>query len=172
ALERFVERGRLVEGEFRPGGTQREWCDADVLRMIRRRSLAKLRKEAEPVEAPAYARLLTTWQNATKKRRGLDALLDAIDALQGYPLPASIFEREILAARVDDYSPSDLDTLSAAGEIVWQGVEPLGERDGRIALYLTERRALLHRSHESHKSHGTHGTDGTHGPTPPIVDYL
>jgi ATP-dependent helicase Lhr and Lhr-like helicase len=143
ALERFVERGRLVEGEFRPGGTQREWCDADVLRMIRRRSLAKLRKEAEPVEVPAYARLLTTWQNAAKKRRGLDALLDAIDALQGYPLPASIFEREVLAARIDDYSPSDLDTLSAAGEIVWQGVEPLGERDGRIALYLTDKRSLL-----------------------------
>jgi ATP-dependent Lhr-like helicase len=143
ALERFVERGRLVEGEFRPGGTQREWCDADVLRMIRRRSLAKLRKEAEPVDAPAYARLLTTWQSAAKKRRGLDALLDAIDALQGYPLPASIFEREILAARIDDYSPSDLDTLSAAGEIAWQGVEPLGERDGRIALYLTDKRPLL-----------------------------
>jgi ATP-dependent Lhr-like helicase len=143
ALEKFVERGRLVEGEFRPGGTQREWCDADVLRMIRRRSLAKLRKEAEPVDVPAYARLLTRWQNAAKKRRGLDALLDAIDALQGYPLPASIFEREILAARIDDYSPSDLDTLSAAGEIVWRGVEPLGEKDGRIALYLTDKAPLL-----------------------------
>ena len=143
ALERYVERGRLVEGEFRPGGTQREWCDADVLRMIRRRSLAKLRKEAEPVDVPSYARLLTRWQGAAKKRRGLDALLDAIDALQGYPLPASIFEREILSARIDDYSPSDLDTLSAAGEIVWQGVEPLGEKDGRIALYLTDKLPLL-----------------------------
>jgi ATP-dependent helicase Lhr and Lhr-like helicase len=163
ALEKFVERGRLVEGEFRPGGTQREWCDADVLRMIRRRSLAKLRKEAEPVDVPAYARLLTRWQGAAKKRRGLDALLDAIDALQGYPLPASIFEREILSARIDDYSPSDLDTLSAAGEIVWSGIEPLGERDGRIALYLTERRPLLHTSHESHESHKSH---------PPILDYL
>jgi len=138
-LERFVERGKLVEGEFRPGGTQREWCDADVLRSIRRRSLAKLRKEAEPVEAPAFARLLTTWQNAAKKRPGLDALLDVIDSLQGYPLAASIFESEILTARIDDYSPSDLDTLSAAGEIVWIGVEPLGEHDGRIAIYLTDR---------------------------------
>ena len=158
ALERFVERGRLIEGEFRPGGTQREWCDAEVLRMIRRRSLAKLRKEAEPVDVPAYARLLTTWQNAAKKRRGLDALLDAIDALQGYPLPASIFEREILAARIDDYSPSDLDTLSAAGEIVWSGVEPLGERDGRIALYLTDTAALLRPNQEPISS--------------PILDYL
>ena len=111
--------------------------------MIRRRSLAKLRKEAEPVDVPAFSRLLTRWQGAAKKRKGLDALLDAIDALQGYPLPASIFEREILSARIDDYSPSDLDTLSAAGEIVWQGIEPLGERDGRIALYLTDRQPLL-----------------------------
>jgi len=158
ALEKFVERGRLVEGEFRPGGTQREWCDADVLRMIRRRSLAKLRKEAEPVEVAAYGRLLTRWQNAAKKRRGLDALLDALDALQGYPLPASIFEREILAARIDDYSPSDLDTLSAAGEIVWTGVEPLGERDGRIALYLTDRAPLLRPIREP--------------VTSPILDYL
>src|SRR5205823_1016813 len=91
----------------------------------------------------AYARLLGTWQNVSKTRRGLDALLDAIDALQGYPLPASIFESEILAARIAEYSPADLDTLSAAGEIVWTGVEPLGERDGRIALYLTDRFPLL-----------------------------
>jgi ATP-dependent Lhr-like helicase len=167
-LERFVERGRLVEGEFRPGGTQREWCDADVLRMIRRRSLAKLRKEAEPVDVPAYARLLTRWQNAAKKRRGLDALLDAIDALQGYPLPASIFEREILSARIEDYSPSDLDTLSAAGEIVWTGVEPLGEKDGRIALYLTDKLPLLV------ESAGQAGalTAAARPPHSTILDYL
>jgi ATP-dependent Lhr-like helicase len=137
-LERFVERGRLVEGEFRPQGTQREWCDADVLRSIRQRSLAKLRKEVEPVEQPVLARLFTTWQNVVKRRRGVEALLDTIELLQGYPLAASIFESEILAARLDEYRPSDLDTLSAAGEIVWTGVEPLGGKDGRIALYLTD----------------------------------
>ncbi|MDP9361561.1 MAG: winged helix DNA-binding domain-containing protein, partial [Acidobacteriota bacterium] len=135
ALQRFVERGRLVEGEFRPGGTQREWCDGDVLRAIRRRSLAKLRKEVEPVETKAYVRLIGAWQLVTKKRRGLEGLLEVIEALQGAALPASIFESEILAARIDGYKPSDLDTLSAAGEIVWTGVEPLGGRDGRIALY-------------------------------------
>ena len=144
ALERFVERGRLIEGEFRPGGTQREWCDNDVLSAIRRRSLAKLRKEVEPVETKAYVRLINHWQFVTKKRRGLEGLLEVIEALQGAALPASIFESEILAARIDGYKPSDLDTLSAAGEIIWTGVEPLGDRDGRIALYLTDHLPLLH----------------------------
>ncbi|HEY2091228.1 MAG TPA: DEAD/DEAH box helicase [Thermoanaerobaculia bacterium] len=136
ALETFVERGRLTEGEFRPGGTQREWCDTEVLRAIRQRSLAKLRKEIEPVEPRALARLMSAWQGVTKRRRGLDALLEAIETLQGYPMAASIFESEILAARIDEYKPSDLDTLTSAGEVVWRGVEPLGERDGRIALFL------------------------------------
>ncbi|HEX3583916.1 MAG TPA: DEAD/DEAH box helicase, partial [Thermoanaerobaculia bacterium] len=138
ALETFVERGRLTEGEFRPGGTQREWCDTEVLRGIRQRSLAKLRKEVEPVEPRALARLMGAWQGVTKKRRGLDALLEVIETLQGYPMAASIFESEILAARIEDYKPSDLDTLTSAGEVIWRGVEPLGERDGRIALYLAQ----------------------------------
>ncbi|MGZ5462541.1 MAG: Lhr family helicase [Thermoanaerobaculia bacterium] len=142
-LERFVERGRLIEGEFRPEGTQREWCESEVLRTIRRRSLAKLRKEAEPVDPRVLARLFSNWQGVTRKRRGLDALLEVIEALQGFPMAASIFEGEVLAARIADYKSSDLDTLSAAGEIVWVGVEPLGERDGRIALYLTDHLPLL-----------------------------
>jgi ATP-dependent Lhr-like helicase len=158
-LERLVARGRLTEGEFRPDGTQREWCDADVLRVIRRRSLAKLRHETEPVDTPVFARLLTSWQGVTKKRRGLDALLEVVESLQGYPIAASILEREILAARIEDYKPSDLDTLSAAGEIVWVGVEPLGERDGRIALYLTDHLPLLH-------------TPAEVPADDPIVDYL
>ena len=158
ALERFVERGRFIEGEFRPGGTQREWVDNEVLRTIRRRSLAKLRKEAEPVDPPVLARLFTHWQGVTRKRRGLDALLEVIEALQGFPMAASIFESEILAARVEGYKPSDLDTLSAAGEIVWTGVEALGERDGRIALYLTDHLPLLHQPQAVENS--------------PILDYL
>ncbi|HEX9985955.1 MAG TPA: crosslink repair DNA glycosylase YcaQ family protein [Thermoanaerobaculia bacterium] len=145
-LAKFVERGRLIEGDFRPGGTQREWVESDVLRIIRRRALAKLRKEAEPVDQPALARLFTHWQHAIRKRRGLDALLETIETLQGYPMAASIFETEILDARLEDYKPSDLDTLSTAGEIVWVGVEPLGERDGRIAVYLTDHLPMLHRS--------------------------
>jgi ATP-dependent Lhr-like helicase len=137
-LARLAGVGRVVQGEFRPGGTHREWCDADVLRTLRQRSLARLRHEVEPVEQEALGRLATTWQGVIKPRFGLDAPLDAIDQLQGAPLPASILETEILPARVAGYVPGDLDYLLSAGEVVWVGVEPLGERDGRLALYLTD----------------------------------
>src|SRR5581483_5901491 len=137
-LLRLTAEGRLVEGEFRPGGTRREWTDAGVLRMLRRRSLAKLRHEVEPVDQSVLARLTTTWHGIVKKRHGADALLDAIEQLQGAPLPASILETEILPARIDAYDPADLDAITAAGEIAWVGVEALGERDGRVALYLAD----------------------------------
>jgi ATP-dependent Lhr-like helicase len=137
-LIRLTGEGRLVEGEFRPGGTRREWTDAGVLRMLRRRSLARLREEVEPVEHPALGRFTTTWQGIVRRRQGSDGLLDAIEQLQGAPLPASILETEILPARIDAYDPADLDALTAAGEVVWVGVESLGERDGRIALYLAD----------------------------------
>ncbi|HEV3486042.1 MAG TPA: crosslink repair DNA glycosylase YcaQ family protein, partial [Vicinamibacterales bacterium] len=145
-LKELAAAGRLLEGEFRPGGAGREWCDPDVLQSIRRRSLAKLRKEVEPVDPAVLGRLVTTWQGAVRRRGGLDALLDTIENLQAAPLPASIFESEILAARIDAYNPSDLDALTAAGEVVWCGVEPLGERDGRLALYLTDHVARLRRT--------------------------
>ena len=144
-LKDLAFSGRLLEGEFRPGGSGREWCDPDVLQSVRRRSLAKLRKEVEPVEPPVLGRLITSWQGVVRRRAGLDALLDAIENLQGAPLPASILETEILAARVEGYNPADLDTLTAAGEVAWCGLEPLGERDGRLAVYLTDRMALLKR---------------------------
>jgi ATP-dependent Lhr-like helicase len=137
-LKALSASGRLLEGEFRPGGTGREWCDPDVLQSVRRRSLARLRKEVEPVEPAVFGRLLASWQGVSRPRLGLDALLDAIENLQGAPLPASIFESEILAARVQGYNPADLDALTAAGEITWCGLEPLGDRDGRLALYLTD----------------------------------
>jgi ATP-dependent helicase Lhr and Lhr-like helicase len=137
-LMRLAVEGRLLEGEFRPGGVDREWTDANVLRMVRRRSLAKLRHEVEPVDQSVLGRLTTTWQGIVKRRRGADALLDAIEQLQGAPLPASILETEILPARIDVYDPSDLDAVTAAGEVVWVGVEPLGEHDGRVALYLAD----------------------------------
>ena len=142
-LQKLVGLGRIVEGAFRPGGMQREWCDNEVLRTIRRRSLAKLRKEIEPVEQQTLARLFTHWQGVLTPRRGLDALLDVIETLQGAPLPASLLEREILPARLAGYKPADLDTLIAAGEVMWAGFEPLGERDGRIGLYLAEKLPLL-----------------------------
>jgi ATP-dependent Lhr-like helicase len=148
-LKEVASTGRLLEGEFRPGGSGREWCDADVLQSVRRRSLAKLRKEVAPVEPAVLGRLITSWQGVLRRRSGLDALLDAIDNLQGTPLPASIFETEILAARIEGYNPADLDTLTAGGEIVWCGVEPLGDRDGRVALYLTDHVARLRRTSES-----------------------
>ena len=138
-LQRLVQSGKVVEGGFRPGGIHREWCDNEVLRAIRRRSLARLRKEVEPVEQRTLARLLTRWQGVVQPRRGLDALLDVIENLQGAPLPASILETEILPARLLGYKPTDLDTLIAAGEVVWVGLDPIGERDGRIGLYLAEK---------------------------------
>ena len=137
-LMRLALEGRLVEGEFRPGGTRREWTDAGVLRMLRRKSLAKLRHEIEPVDQAVLGRFTTTWQGIVKRRHGADALLDAVEQLQGAPLPASILETEILPARIDGYDPADLDAVTAAGEVVWVGVEPLGERDGRVALYLAD----------------------------------
>ncbi|HMB81458.1 MAG TPA: hypothetical protein VKI43_15370, partial [Vicinamibacterales bacterium] len=137
-LSRLAAEGRLVDGEFRPGGTKREWTDPGVLRMLRRRSLAKLRHEVEPVDQDVLGRFATTWQGIVRRRTGPDALLDAIEQLQGAPLPASILETEILPARIDVYDPADLDAVTAAGEVVWVGVEPLGERDGRVALYLAD----------------------------------
>ncbi|MGZ5721148.1 MAG: Lhr family helicase, partial [Burkholderiales bacterium] len=131
-------QGRLLEGEFQPEGHHQEWCDQDVLRMIRRRTLARLRRDVEPVDQQVFARLVTRWQGVITPRRGLDALLDGIDSLQGAALPASDLEREILPARVSGYTPADLDTLVAAGEVAWVGIERIGERDGRIALYLSQ----------------------------------
>ncbi len=95
------------------------------------------------MEQATLARLFTRWQGVVQPRRGLDALLDVIENLQGAPLPASMLETEILPARLLGYKPADLDTLIAAGEVVWCGLEPIGERDGRVALYLAERLPLL-----------------------------
>jgi ATP-dependent Lhr-like helicase len=142
-LNRLVGTGRVVEGGFRPGGIHREWCDQEVLRTIRRKSLARLRKEVEPVEQATLARLFTRWQGVVQPRRGLDALLDVVENLQGAPVPASVLETEVLPARLLGYQPADLDTLIAAGEVVWVGLEAIGEKDGRVALYLAEKLPLL-----------------------------
>jgi ATP-dependent Lhr-like helicase len=142
-LQRLVGLGRVIEGGFRPGGLAREWVDAEVLRTVRRKSLARLRKEIEPVEQRTLARLFTRWQGVVQPRRGLDALLDTIENLQGAPLPASLLETEILPARIHGYKPADLDTLVAAGEVAWAGLDPLGERDGRIGLFLAEKLPAL-----------------------------
>jgi ATP-dependent Lhr-like helicase len=137
-LRRLHADGKLLEGEFRPEGIHREWCDPDVLQQVRRKTLARLRREVVPAEQRTFVRLLTRWHGVAVPRRGLDALLDAIEILQGAALTASDLEREILPARVLDYSPADLDALMAAGNVVWIGREQLGDRDGRIALYLAD----------------------------------
>jgi ATP-dependent Lhr-like helicase len=142
-LERLAEEDRVVEGEFLPGGRTREWCAAEVLRALKRRSLAKLRKEIEPVDNAAFARFLLEWQSVARPRAGLDALLTVVEQLAGAPLPASVLETEILPARLSGYKSADLDRLCAAGEVVWRGIAPVGPRDGRIALFLSDHYRLL-----------------------------
>src|SRR6202035_4935775 len=100
--------------------------------------LPKLRNEVEPVDQAVLGRFATRWQGLVRRRHGADALLDVVEQLQGASMPSSILETEILPARIDSYDPADLDAVIAAGEIVWVGVEALGERDGRIALYLAD----------------------------------
>jgi ATP-dependent helicase Lhr and Lhr-like helicase len=135
ALARLGAAGRLVQGEFRPGGLATEWCDAEVLRAIRRRSLAALRKEVEPVPADALARFTPAWQGlGARSSRGADGLLRAIEQLAGIPLPASAVESLVLPSRIADYTPALLDELTLAGEVVWAGAGSLAGNDGWLAL--------------------------------------
>ncbi len=142
-LERLEAEGRVASGAFLREGRGREWCDTDVLRRLKRQSLARLRQEVEPVDPPALARLLLDWQGVTAPRRGADGLLAAIEQLEGCPIVASTLESEILPARVEDYDPGLLDQLCASGEVIWRGLQPLGPRDGRLALYLRDHYRLL-----------------------------
>jgi ATP-dependent helicase Lhr and Lhr-like helicase len=149
AALRWLERqDRVLQGEFRPGGVSREWVDQEVLRRLKRRSLAALRAEVEPVEPAALGRFLPAWQHVRSAsgvagRRGLDALAETIAQLQGAPVPASVLEADVLPVRLDGYRPSDLDQLVAAGEVVWLGVEPLGASDGRVVLCFRDQVHLL-----------------------------
>lgn len=165
ALKRLAADGRVVEGEFRPHAVAEEqpvetldselmtidappsseWCDAEVLRKLRRRSLAALRAEVEPVDTAAYGRFLPAWQNVTtpgKSRssalRGLDGIITAVDQLSGVPVPASAWEPLVLASRVADYKPAMLDELMAAGELLWSGAGSLPGNDGWISLHVAD----------------------------------
>ncbi|MGW2541581.1 ATP-dependent helicase, partial [Kitasatospora sp. NPDC001574] len=146
-LHRLTAAGRLVQGEFRPveGHTAAvEWCDTDVLRRLRRRSLAALRQEVEPVPPRALAAFLPQWQHLAGHRlRGPDGLLRVVEQLQGAALPASALEKLVLPARLTDYSPGLLDELMAAGEIGWTGAGALPGKDGWISLHLAENAQLL-----------------------------
>jgi ATP-dependent Lhr-like helicase len=159
ALEELEADGRVTHGEFRPGGIEREWCDVDVLRRLRRRSLAALRKEVEPVDAAALARFLPAWQGADRPKGGVGALEEALGRLQGAAIPASILERDVLPARVRGYRPSDLDQLAAAGELVWIGAGAVGADDGRVLLCFRDQVPLLapDRPHEDEPDGELHG---------------
>ncbi|MCW2656263.1 MAG: lhr, partial [Jatrophihabitans sp.] len=135
ALARLSASGRLVQGEFRPGGIATEWCDAEVLRAIRRRSLAALRREVEPVPHAALARFIPAWQGlGARSTRGVDGLLRALEQLAGVAVPASALETLVLPSRVADYSPTLLDELTLAGEVVWAGAGSLAGNDGWVML--------------------------------------
>ena len=152
ALQRLAAEGRVAEGEFLPGGRGTEWCDTGMLRLLRRRCLAKLRREAEPVPPQVLARFLPAWQNvaaaagADRGRPGRarpDAVYDAIEQLAGAAIAASALETLVLPGRVPGYSPAVLDELTAAGEIVWSGAGGLPGGDGWLVLAPADAAPLL-----------------------------
>jgi ATP-dependent helicase Lhr and Lhr-like helicase len=136
-------RNQLVRGELRPGGSHKDSCDPEVLRQLRRRTLAKLRAQVAPVGAATFAAFLPRWHGLDQPRRGLGALRDAIGRLEGVALPFSELEARILPARILDYHPRMLDELGAAGELVWVGAGALGTRDGRVVLLRRDRALAL-----------------------------
>ncbi|WP_368497337.1 DEAD/DEAH box helicase [Herbiconiux sp. A18JL235] len=146
ALRRLSADRRVVEGEFRPTGQAAdaerlgqagatEWCDAEVLRRLRSRSLAALRHEVEPVEPTTLGRFLPAWQHVGGSLRGVDGVLTVIEQLAGVPVPASAWENLVLPARVRDYSPAMLDELTASGEVMWSGRGSLPGSDGWVAFH-------------------------------------
>jgi ATP-dependent Lhr-like helicase len=142
-VQRLVGTGRLVTGEFRPGGVGQEWCDAEVLRSIRRRSLAKLRQEVEPVPIGTLARFTPSWQSVGSRLRGVDGVLAVVEQLAGALVPASALESLVLPARVPGYSPAMLDELTSAGEVLWAGAGSLSGGDGWVTLVPADLAPLL-----------------------------
>ena len=136
---------KLVRGELRPGGTEREWCDPDVLRRIRRASLAALRREVEPVERVAFARFLPGWHGIDRRA----TLREALVPLQGLALPVSLWESEVLPRRVPNYVPAQLDQLCASGELVW-----VGAGLDRVAVFFREDAAVLGRPEGAERPEG------------------
>ena len=134
---------RILRGEFRPEGVASEWCDVDVLRQLRRRSLATLRREVEPVEVEAYARFLPAWHGIPGERRGSEALVEALGLLQGAALVASTLEVDVLGQRVRGYRSADLDELCTNGDVVWVGAGAIGAQDGRVRLFFADQLPLL-----------------------------
>ncbi|MCL4232407.1 MAG: DEAD/DEAH box helicase [Dehalococcoidia bacterium] len=143
SLRELETGGTILHGDFRPGRVGREWCDPGVLRTLRKRSLARLRREVEPVDGAACARFLLSWHGIGSDAGGPERLREVLSQLEGLPLPASVYERDVLAARVPGYEPRMLDELCAAGEFTWVGRGALGRDDGRVAFFRRERLPLL-----------------------------
>lgn len=147
-LIELSQTGRIVAGNFadeqsnketNPGNSETsQWCDANVLRTLKQRSLARVREQIKPVSPETCVRFLIDWHGIGRRRKGTEALLDVVEQLQGLAMPASCLERDILPARLPEYRPGELDELCAAGEVVWQGCGRLGNNDGRIALFLAD----------------------------------
>src|SRR5262249_29933385 len=127
---------KLVRGELRPGGTEREWCDPEVLRRLRRASLAALRREVEPVEEAALGRFLPSWHGIGRRA----SLREALVPLQALALPVGLWEAEVLPRRVPDYRAEQLDQLCASGELVW-----VGAGLDRVAVYFRDDAPVLGR---------------------------
>jgi ATP-dependent helicase Lhr and Lhr-like helicase len=141
ALRELEREGTLVRGELLPGGREREWCDAEVLRRVRRASLAHLRREVEPAGRDRFARFLPSWQNVDAHRAsgaGPDRLREALVPLQGVALTPKVWESDVLPRRLGAYSPVWLDELCTSGEVVWIGAGARGRSDGRLALYFRD----------------------------------
>ena len=142
ACEALVGPGTLTSGSFvdvrRRGGRPPQYCHSQVLALVKRRTLALLRKGVEPVEQVAFARFLAEWQGIGSGARGADAVLATLEQLAGYPLPASAVESMILPARVADYAPAMLDELTSTGEVFWVGDGPIGDNDGWVRWFLAD----------------------------------
>ncbi|MEU7929248.1 DEAD/DEAH box helicase [Micromonospora sp. NPDC049107] len=142
-LRSLAATGRVVSGEFTPDTAGAQWCDAEVLRMLRRRSLAALRREIEPVPPRALATFLPRWQQVGSSARGVEALAATVEQLQGAAVPASALERLVLPGRVADYSPAQLDELCASGEVLWAGSGAISGGDGWVTLAYADAAPLL-----------------------------
>ncbi|MGI8791938.1 MAG: Lhr family ATP-dependent helicase, partial [Acidimicrobiales bacterium] len=136
AINRLVGAETIERGAFRPDGTEAEWCDSEVLRRLRQRSLAALRKEIEPTDPEALGRFLPAWHGVGSDARGIDRLYEVISQLQGLPIPASVLESDVLPSRVRNYEPRMLDELCGAGEVTWVGAGSLGHSDGKVMVFL------------------------------------
>src|SRR5207302_1345866 len=133
-LQRLEREDKLVRGELRPGGSEREWCDPDVLRRLRRASLAALRREVEPTEQVALGRFLPSWHGIDRRA----SLREALIPLQALPLPVALWESDVLPRRVPGYRPEQLDQLCASGELVW-----VGAGLDRVAVFFRDDAGLL-----------------------------